>query len=257
MDTPLIAGSIDIAELSFYLFFLFFLGLVIYLRREDRREGYPLETDIGGSLLVNDGLLQRAPPKSFLLPFDQGVAEPDTTPRDPLDIPGTRRTSAYSGSPLEPTSDPIGGGFGPGSRARRADVADITHENHLRIVPIGTVPGITIASKDPDPRGMPMLGADGAEAGTVSDLWVDRAEMLIRYYEVSSATGKSLVPAAMSLIDKRRGVVTCSALNAAQFAGSPLPAMPDKITRDEEERIVAYFGSGYLYATADRQEPYL
>ncbi len=257
MNTPMIAGSLDIAELSFWLFFLFFIGLVIYLRREDRREGYPLETDVGGVLLGHDGLLQRAPDKSFLLPFDQGVAVPDSTARDPLDIPNSQRTSAYSGSPIEPIGDGIGAGVGPGARARRADVADVTHENHLRIVPISTVPGISVASKDPDPRGMPMVGADGIEVGTISELWVDRAEMLIRYLEVSHPGGTSLVPMAMSLMDKRRGIVTCSALKASQFAGSPLPATPGKITRDEEEQIVAYFGSGYLYATPDRQEPYL
>lgn len=257
MNTPIFAGSIDIAELSFYLFFLFFVGLIIYLRREDRREGYPLETDVGGTLLVNDGLLQRAMPKTFVLPFDQGTVTPEARAREPLDVAGTRRTSGYSGSPLEPTGETIGGGFGPGSAARRADVPDVTHENHNRIVPIGTVPGITIASRDPDPRGMIVLGADGAEAGTVTDLWVDRAELLIRYLEISAGAGTSLVPMAMSVIDKRRGVIVCDALNGAQFAGSPLPATPGRITRNEEEQIVAYFGSGYLYANADRQEPYL
>ena len=38
-------GTFDLAELAFYVFVLFFLGLVYYLRREDKREGYPLETD--------------------------------------------------------------------------------------------------------------------------------------------------------------------------------------------------------------------
>src|SRR3712207_7725452 len=38
-------GTFDVAELAFYVFVLFFLGLVYYLRREDKREGYPLESD--------------------------------------------------------------------------------------------------------------------------------------------------------------------------------------------------------------------
>ena len=33
---------------SFYAFGLFFIGLIFYLRREDRREGYPLEDDVTG-----------------------------------------------------------------------------------------------------------------------------------------------------------------------------------------------------------------
>ena len=37
----------DGATIALYAFWLFFIGLVIYLRREDRREGYPLESPQG------------------------------------------------------------------------------------------------------------------------------------------------------------------------------------------------------------------
>ncbi|TVP73653.1 MAG: hypothetical protein EA352_11785 [Gemmatimonadales bacterium] len=40
--------DINLAQISIYLFWLFFAGLVIYLRREDKREGYPLESDRKG-----------------------------------------------------------------------------------------------------------------------------------------------------------------------------------------------------------------
>ena len=36
---------IDGAQITLYAFWAFFLGLVYYLRREDKREGYPLESD--------------------------------------------------------------------------------------------------------------------------------------------------------------------------------------------------------------------
>lgn len=39
---------IDFAQISIYLFWFFFAGLIIYLRREDKREGYPLESDRTG-----------------------------------------------------------------------------------------------------------------------------------------------------------------------------------------------------------------
>ena len=42
MSDPTIVGSIDIAELVFLAFVLFFIGLIFYLRREDRREGYQI-----------------------------------------------------------------------------------------------------------------------------------------------------------------------------------------------------------------------
>ena len=35
-------SNFDIAQLSLYLFWAFFIGLVIYLQRENMREGYPL-----------------------------------------------------------------------------------------------------------------------------------------------------------------------------------------------------------------------
>ena len=40
--------GIDFASISIILFFIFFTLLIIYLRREDRREGYPLEEDPSG-----------------------------------------------------------------------------------------------------------------------------------------------------------------------------------------------------------------
>jgi photosynthetic reaction center H subunit len=38
---------IDGAQIALYAFWIFFAGLIIYLRREDKREGYPLESPQG------------------------------------------------------------------------------------------------------------------------------------------------------------------------------------------------------------------
>lgn len=38
---------LDGAQITLYAFWLFFFGLVYYLRKEDKREGYPLEGDNG------------------------------------------------------------------------------------------------------------------------------------------------------------------------------------------------------------------
>jgi photosynthetic reaction center H subunit len=59
----------------------------------------------------------------------------------------------------------------------------------------------------------------------------------------------------MAVIDKGRGVVKVDAILASQFAGVPKLASPNQITLDEEERVVAYYGGGYLYATPARLEP--
>ena len=37
----------DGATIALYAFWLFFAGLIIYLRREDKREGYPLQSPQG------------------------------------------------------------------------------------------------------------------------------------------------------------------------------------------------------------------
>ena len=40
--SPILTPGIDVALLVFWAFVGFFVALVFYLRREDRREGYPL-----------------------------------------------------------------------------------------------------------------------------------------------------------------------------------------------------------------------
>jgi len=42
------SNYIDFATICIYMFWFFFAGLIIYLRREDKREGYPLESDRRG-----------------------------------------------------------------------------------------------------------------------------------------------------------------------------------------------------------------
>lgn len=39
--------NFDFAQLVLYAFWIFFFALVVYLRREDKREGYPLQSDHG------------------------------------------------------------------------------------------------------------------------------------------------------------------------------------------------------------------
>ncbi len=104
---------------------------------------------------------------------------------------------------------------------------------------------------------MTVIAADGAVAGTITDLWVDRAEHVIRYLEVDTGTAKVLAPMAMSKINGGKRQVVIDAINAADFAGVPQPVTPGQVTFYEEERIVSYFGGGYLYANRARQEPIL
>lgn len=257
MDDVKIVGTLDVTELVFLAFVLFFVALIFYLRREDRREGYPLEDEVTGRVDTPGGILTTGSSKSFQMPFGRDVVTTPTKGREKVDVAGAR-TFRSPGAPYYPTGNPLEDGLGPAAWADRAKHPDLDAEGHNRIVPIGVVPSITVHKKDADPRGMKVIGADGEEAGTVTDLWIDRAEHQIRYLEID-AGGKNtiLAPMAMSVVKGKKQTVIIDALNAADFAAAPRPAKKDEITFYEEERVVAYFGGGYLYANRERQEPIL
>ncbi len=250
-------GNTDIAEIILSIFVLFFFGLVVYLRREDRREGYPLEDDVTGRLEPLGGLFFLARPKTFILPHGAGsVARPDYA-RDMQGV-AAGRTSRAPGTPLEPIGDPMLAGVGPGSVARRARKPDVMFHGAPKIVPMRIADGFFIDGKQKDPRGMTVIGADGAQGGVVTDVWVDRAEVLIRYLEAEVAPGKRvLIPMTMAVLNASNRTVRVRAILGSQFAGAPTLENPDQITLYEEERVCAYYGAGLLYATAARSEPYL
>ena len=81
--------QIDIPEVLFILFLLFFLGLVYHIRGEDKREGYPLEsdrTDNSGGRVAVVGFPPMPKPKVFLRKFGEPVLAPG--PRRERDLTG-------------------------------------------------------------------------------------------------------------------------------------------------------------------------
>lgn len=254
MDDIKIVGTTDVTELVFLAFVLFFLALLVYLRREDRREGYPLEDEVTGRIDTPGGVLSTASPKSFHMPFGRGTVTTPTQGREKVDVAGAR-TFRSPGAPYYPTGNPLIDGIGPAAWAERAKHTDLDGEGRNRIVPIGAAEHISIHPNDPDPRGMRVIAADGAVAGTITDIWVDRAEHVIRYLEVDTGSRKVLAPMAMSKVQGKKGQVVIDAINASDYAAAPVPGTAGQITFYEEERIVAYFGGGYLYANRERQEP--
>ena len=257
MQTGAITPYIDVAQLVLYAFWIFFAGLLYYLHRENKREGYPLESD--RSLRAPRVKVQGWPPipkdKTYLLRDGRSVVTPRVElPEGPL---RARPIGPWPGAPLVPDGDPMTAGVGPGSYTQRPDIPDRTVDGLPRLVPLRAASVLSVASKDGDPRGLPVHGADGAKAGTVRDLWVDQAEMLFRYLEVEvdGAGRLVLLPINFASIGDRR--VRVRSLLASQFAGVPTLRDPGVVTMLEEERIVAYYGAGTLYATAQRQEPLL
>ncbi len=265
MNNTYIVGTFDVAELAFLSFFVFFIGLVIYLNRESRREGYPVEDEWTGR--VETPKLVDFEKKEFQLPHGRGTYVPEDVPRDPVDIAAKRAFHA-GGAPYVPTGDPMKDGLGPAAYANRQDYPDLTVEGAPRIVPIGNSHGIVVADQDPDIVGWPVIAADKKVAGTVSDIWVDQSEHIIRYLEVTTTKGTKVLAPMFVAVVKGKGLLTglwpdapdeveIDAITADQFEAVPQVKTPGQITRLEEDQIMGYFGGGYMYATAERGEPWL
>ena len=260
METGAITGYMDVAQMVLYAFWAFFAGLIIYLRREDKREGYPLESDRSDRAprVKVVGFPKPPPPKTFLLRNGQGVryAPRDEPPAE--SIPGTTTTNRWNGSPLVPTGDPMRDGVGPASYPNREDVPDLTYDGRNKVVPMRVATDFIVEPSDPDPRGMTVVAADGQTAGTVTDIWVDRSEPRALYFEVELASGNGanvLLPYGNAKVRFAQGRIDVVSIMADQFDHVPRTANPDQVTRLEEDRITAYFSSGLLYAHPSRQGP--
>lgn len=256
MHNEIIVGRLDVAELVFYAFVLFFILLVFYLRREDRREGYPLEDAVTGRVDSAWGPLSASPYKRFKLPFDRGYATTPAQGREPVDI-AARPFDRFPGAPYVPTGDPLVDGVGPASWVKRADWPDQDMEGRNRIVPMSSEHEWSIAREDPNLLGMTVVAADGVEVGPITDVWIDRSDHLVRYVDVATAGRTVMVPFLMGTVHGRRRVYHVDAISAAQFANAPHIATAGQITRREEDQLMGYFGGGYLYGLPGRAEPLL
>lgn len=257
MGTGAITHHLDVAQVVLYLFWIFLAGLLVYLIRENHREGYPMDTDDGVPAV---GWPRPPPPKTYLTPDGREVTVPraNDIPPPPANAEKTYRGAA---SPIEPVGDPLTAGIGPGSwSALRPDTVDVDYEGQPRIVPLSTLPDYGVSERDPDPRGMDVRDVHGDVGATVRDLWLDRADMLFRYLELEvpvdgGASKRVLLPINFARIT--RDGVKVHALLAGQFGGVPATRAPDRVTLLEEERISAYYGAGTLYAEPGRAEPLL
>lgn len=256
MGKGAITGYVDVAQIVLYMFWVFFAGLIYYLQRESKREGFPLENHLpNGRSYTSTGLIGMPTPKTYKLANGSEVSAPSykVSPQT------LKATPLYktNGAPLEPTGNPMLDGVGPGAYADRRDEPELNYEGHPVIVPLRTAQGFSVSEKDTNPIGMTVLGADGIAAGTVRDLWMDRSEQLFRFLEVSlptaSGQGSVLLPINFCRIGKDS--VKVQAILGSQFALVPRNKQPDTVTLLEEEKIMAYYGGGTLYATPERQEP--
>ncbi len=255
MSGSTLGSGVDLTQVLLYLFWFFFAGLIWYLHRENKREGYPLESEnFNGGVSLKSGVPGVPQPKVYKLPHGGTVSAPRITAEPEL---RATRMPGSVGSPYEPNGDPMTDGVGPGAIALRADTPDLTVDGKPKIVPLRTSPEHRLEERDPDPRGKTVYGADGASGGIVRDVWVDRSEEVIRYLELDVPTGTgsrtALLPVNFARI--RKDSIDVAAILGKQFVGVPALKNADTITLLEEEKVMAYYGAGTLYATPDRQEP--
>jgi photosynthetic reaction center H subunit len=174
---------------------------------------------------------------------------------DPALVP----VDSHPGAALEPlaTVNPMLAGVGPGAWADRADRLDVTVDGDPKIRPLRAAPGFAINRRDPNPVGMPVIAMDGVEAGIIREAWVDISELQIRYLEVEVHGSSRRVLLPMPFARVKRDGVRVKSIAARHFADVPATRHPDYITLLEEDKISAYYGAGYLYASPDRMGPIL
>ena len=260
MEYGAITSYFDVAQLTLWAFWLFFAGLVLYLRREDRREGYPLVFE--GRVTQGAWAGEIPAPKTFILPHGAGT---QTAPRVEPDQTKVAAVSSLpwegGGAPLIPTGNPLLDGVGPAAYCNRADVPDVNYDDEKpKIVPLRAAPDYSIDQGTSDPRGYKVVACDGQIAGTIKDVWVDRAEYMARYLEVQlSGPGSRsvLVPVPLTVLSDRNETVKIDSITAAQFRDVPGLRNPNQVTLREEDRISAYYGGGTLYAEPTRLGPLL
>jgi len=249
----MITGYFDTAQMVLYLFWIFFFSLIVYLQRESNREGLPLVSETGGELFP-EGICGMPEPKTFRLSNGETVLAPPGLGAD-LREHNMQKVLPVPGYPWTPSGDPLVDGVGPAAWAMRSTHPDMSTDGKPKIVPLRVAADFSVAEEDEDPRGMTVVAACGNEAGTVTDIWVDRAESYARYFEVEPRTGggRLLLPIPFTTISK--GVVRVASIRADQFANVPRTEHAEQVSLREEDQISGYFGGGHLYAFESRLGP--
>ena len=235
-------------------FFIFFAGLVLHLRTEDKREGYPLVDPAGGG--DGQGLPALPASKAFLLPQGGVVFAPHTESERPL---AAEHAFPFPGAALQPNGDPLADGVGPAAWVERRAEPLWFSVGVTQMSPLRTSEGWALAKGDVDPRGLPVIDGWGERAGVVRDLWVDRGVKILRYLEVELDDGaRTLLPIHHTDVRRIQARVALRAFRAARLAAAPRLASPEVVTAREEDRINAFYaGAAFFEREAFRGPPRL
>jgi len=245
-----VVGNLDVAILCVIAFVTFFIGLLVHLRREDKREGYPVEVaGLFGRTQRAQGFPAMPAPKLFYRPHDRGVAQ---APH--IEAPEQVRPGASlppMSYPLDPGPDPLEEGVGAAAYTRiREALPDLDVNGEPKLISLNDHAQYYIPDGDPDPRGWALVSADEEVVGTVHDLWFNRAEFFLRYFEVSieGAEGRRLVPAFFAEALPRDRAVRATTLVAKDLRRSPIRADDSCITMREEDRLNGFYAGGLRFS---------
>jgi photosynthetic reaction center H subunit len=107
MATGALTSHLDVAQVTLYAFWVFFAGLIYYLHRENKREGYPLESDRSerAPRVKIQGFPPIPEPKFFDAPDGRRIASPNFK-RETREL-ALRPAAPHPGAAFEPTGDPM------------------------------------------------------------------------------------------------------------------------------------------------------
>lgn len=244
-----ITQHIDTTQLCVAGFFLFFAFLVVHLRREDKREGYPL---IDPTRAVPLDEFVPAPKVYSLL---EG-GETQMPHREAASRVAGETLLRFPNAPMVPVGDPLLAEIGPGAYPLRKDEPMIMAPGEIQVLPLRVARDWHVAKEDADPRGMAVHDGRNRRVAVVRDLWVDRSVKILRYLEVALDTGITgdlaadryvLIPIYHTAINERLRIVRVRSLIGQQFAMIPPVATSDRITAREEDRLNAFFAAAQRY----------
>lgn len=238
----------DFAQILVVAFVFFWFALVWYLRREDKREGYPLEEaipELGHGIV---GWPLPPPSKTYSLMDGTTATLPHEYERRQLKA---KPRELFPGAPLYPIGDPLLAGIGPGSYALRRDEPFKGRDGEPQVQPLRVATDYKCLDPDMDPRGRRVVGSDFQDAGRCVDIWVDKGSKILRYLEVELAgvSARRLVPIFYANIRRNTDYLRIDAITAAQFVKAPVLRNPEIVTAREEDFVNGFFAGGHLYST--------
>jgi photosynthetic reaction center H subunit len=242
-----VTQHIDLPQIAFWLFFVAFVAICYVLRRNDKREGYPLKASpFTAERLLGAPLA--ATPVTYLLNEGGATSTPHDYPDPPASVLPLYR---FDGTPFRPTAGLLGTSLGPGAWVMRNNEPMLNEKGELLLQPLRLCEHWAVSEGEANPCGMAVFDVRWRHIGIVADVWIDRGIRIIKHLEIelraSLGGARVLVPIFHVTINERAREIRVTALSQHEFGEVPMPAAQDRITAREEDRLNAYFAAGRFY----------